>query len=62
MGLKAVILPFAVSFILSGALFFSAGNSRVFLLGQLWIVKSWSINLSIENINNGASVVFKTKS
>ena len=29
MGLKAVILPFAVSFILSGALFFSAGKITI---------------------------------
>ena len=39
--------------------------SRVFLLRQLWIVnyyiKSSPNNLSNENINNGVSVVFKTK-
>ena len=39
--------------------------SRVFLLGQLWIinhsVKSSSNNLSNENINTGVSGVFKTK-
>ena len=38
--------------------------SRVFLQRQIWIinyyVKSWSKNLSKENINTGVSVVFKT--
>ena len=39
--------------------------SRVFLLRQLWFmnyyVKSWSNNLSEENINTGVSVVIKTE-
>ena len=40
-------------------------KSWVFLLRELWIfnyhVKSWSNNLSYENINTGVSVVFKIK-
>ena len=35
--------------------------SRVFLLRQLWIVKSSSNNLRKENINTGVSVAFKAK-
>merc|ERR1719400_1696355 len=42
MGLKAVILPFAVSFILSGALFFSAG----------WFIKHETEKSKLELINN----------